>query len=93
MKKSTDKTFQTLGIKCIIFFIPLTNWLGHRTVSHNSWFETNKMILDKVLSDERATAYATTIDDINRRWSDCKECDWYKSKQTVLSEARFSMYW
>ena len=46
------------------------------------------MINDKVLSDERSTAYATTIGDINIEWSDCKDCDWYKSKQTILSEAR-----
>ena len=49
---------------------------------------TDRIILDKVLSDERTAAYATTIDDINRRWLNCKDCDWYKSKQTIMSEAR-----
>ena len=44
------------------------------------------MVPDKVLSDERSAAYATTIDDINRIWLECKECNWYKSKQTLLSE-------
>ena len=46
------------------------------------------MVLDKVLNDDRTAAYATTIDDINRKWLDCKECNWYKSKQTIMSEAR-----
>ena len=50
------------------------------------------MVLDKVLSDERTTAYASTIEDINKYWLDCKECNWYKSKQTVLSEVEFYMY-
>ena len=56
------------------------------------------MVLDKVLSDERTTAYATTIYDItfgltvkNSNVSDCKDCNWYKSKQTILSEARLSI--
>ena len=49
------------------------------------------MILDKVLSDERSTAYVTTIDDINDNWLDCKECDWFKSKETILSEASLSI--
>ena len=46
------------------------------------------MIRDKVLSDEKTTAYATTIDDVNYWWSDCKDCNWYKSRQTILSEVR-----
>ena len=61
---------------------------GERTFSHDSWGETDKMILDKVLTDERTTAYATTIEDINRWWLECKECNWYKSEQSILSEAR-----
>ena len=52
--------------------------------------EYERRILDKVLSDERTTAYVSTIDDINRRWLDCKECNWYKSKQTILSEVQLS---
>ena len=61
---------------------------GERTFSHDSWGEMNKMVLDKVLSDERSTAYVTTIDDINRWWLECKECNWYKSRQSILTEAR-----
>ena len=64
---------------------------GERTFSHDSWGESNKMVLDKVLSDERSAAYATTIDDINRIWLECKECNWYKSEQSILSEARISI--
>ena len=48
----------------------------------------DKMIQEKVLSDERTFAYASTIDYIIDLYSDCKECDWYKSEQTILSEAR-----
>ena len=64
---------------------------GQRTFSHDSWGETEKMILDKVLTNERTTAYATTINDINRWWLECKECNWYKSKQSILSEARLTI--
>ena len=64
---------------------------GTRTVSYDSWRETDKMILDKVLTDERTTAYASTIEDINTWWSDCKDCNWYKSEQNILSEARLSI--
>ena len=74
-------------ILCIVH-ISLITCSGERTVSHDSWGEADKMILDKVLTDERTAAYATTIDDINQWWLDCKECNWYKSKQTILSEAR-----
>ena len=50
------------------------------------------MVEDKVLSDERSTtAYANDIGYINRWWLDCKECNWFKSKQTILSEARLSI--
>ena len=64
---------------------------GERTFSHDSWGERNKMVLDKVLTDERSAAYATTIEDINRWWLECKECNWYKSEQSILSEARISI--
>ena len=69
----------------------LITFSGERTVSPDSWGEMNKLILDKVLSDERSAAYATTIDDINRIWLECKECNWYKSEQSILSEARISI--
>lgn len=68
--------------------IYLVTCSGKRTVSLDTWPETKKMILDKVLSDERTTAYASTIDDINRRWLDCKECNWYKSDQGLNGQAR-----
>ena len=61
---------------------------GPRTASADSWNEMDRMVMDKVLSDERSTAYATTIEDINRIWLECKECNWYKSEQSILSEAR-----
>ena len=50
-----------------------------------------KMVLDKVLSDERTYAYASDIEDITYWWSDCKDCNWYKSRDMVLSEARLSI--
>ena len=59
-----------------------------RTDSPTSLPDTYKMVKNKVLSNERSYAYATTIDDINEWWLDCKECDWYKSEQSILSEAR-----
>ena len=65
--------------------------LGKRTFSQESQVQTDKMVLDKVLSDDRTAAYVTSIDDINRRWLDCKECNWYKSKQTILSEVRLQI--
>ena len=65
--------------------------LAQRTVSHDSWSETDKMVLDKVLTDERSTAYVTDIDDINNFWLECKECNWYKSKQSILSDVRLSI--
>ena len=62
--------------------------IAKRIFSQDSQAETDKVVLDKVLNDDRTAAYATTIDDINRKWLDCKECNWYKSQQTILSEAR-----
>ena len=61
---------------------------GERTVSHDGWGFTQKVVQDKVLSDERSTAFVTTIEDINRWWLECKECNWYKSRQSILTEAR-----
>ena len=71
--------------QCYTYF---TNCSGERTVSHDSWGQADKFILDKVLTDERSAAYASTIEDINIWWLECKECNWYKSKQTILTEAR-----
>ena len=47
-----------------------------------------KIVFDKVLSDERTFAYATEPKDIKDWWLNCKECNWYKSDQTILSEER-----
>ena len=95
MKTSDYETYRILGIIIIInvniLHISPINCSGERTISHDSGGERNKFTLDKVLTDERSAASATTIADINRFWLDCKECNWYKSKQTILSEARLSI--
>ena len=39
----------------------------------------------------QSTQYASTVDDINYWYLDCKECNWYKSKQSILSEARLTI--
>ena len=91
MKTSDYEPYRILGIIIInvnIVHFSLMTCSGKRTVSHDSWAGTDKMILDKVLTEERSAAYATSIDDINLWWLDCKECNWYKSKQTILSGAR-----
>ena len=72
----------------LIFYISQITCSGERTISHDSWGEMFKFIQDKVLTDERSAAYASTIENINRLWLDCKECNWYRSKQTILTEAR-----
>ena len=64
----------------------LMNSLGILQKDH--WDDTLKVIQDKVLSDERTAA--TTISHINRWWSNCKDCDWYKSTDPVLTEAILS---
>ena len=55
--------------------------------SSDNWKVTDMLILDKVLSDKRSAAYATTIDDINSYWlDDCKDCGdwhWHKSEETI----------
>ena len=61
---------------------------GKRSISHASTVKTNNDILEKVLNDERKFAYITDIPDIEENWLDCKECNWYKSKETILSEGR-----
>ena len=73
----------------------MINSLAKRTFSPQSNAEISTerimMYLDKVLSDERSSAYVTDIQDINRLLLDCKECNWYKSKQMILSEVRLSI--
>ena len=94
MKTSDYEAYRILGIILInvnILHISPITCSGERTVSHDSWGQADKFILDKVLTDERSAAYASTISDINSWWLDCKECNWYKSKQTILSEARLSI--
>ena len=90
MKTSDYELYQNLGIiSCVhIVHISLITCSADRTVSHDTFLEYWRMILDKVLSDERSAAYATLIADINLNLLDCKNCNWYKSKQTILSEAR-----
>ena len=70
------------------FIISLITCSGGRTFSLKFWGQTSKMILDKVLSDERTMAFAMTIDHINKYFLDCKECNWFKSEQSILPEAR-----
>ena len=69
---------------------PIT-YSGKRTFSYDSRRETEYEIMTKVMSDERTTAYVTDIADINKYWLGCKECNWYKSEQNILSEARISI--
>ena len=88
----------------VVTFSIHKNCSGKRTIvyggvgsleSHDPWGDTNKIVQDKVLSDKRSAAFATTIWEIENGpfgmgwWSDCNDCDWYKSERTVLSEARF----
>ena len=92
MKNSDYEAYRILGMIIInVNIISLITCSGERTNSHDSWGECDHFIQDKVLSDERSAAYASDIADINRWWLDCKECNWYKSKQTILSEARLSI--
>ena len=57
-------------------------------LSSDSELSHRMMIFNKVLSDERSFAYASAIHEINRYWLGCKECNWYKSEQIILSEVR-----
>ena len=86
MKNSDIELYRILGmlLKCILLIVHYDNFfLAQRTFTHDSWSETNKMVLDKVLSDERSTAYITDIQDINKWWLEYKESNWYKSKQMI----------
>ena len=85
---NTRNKYQIYYLILFIFHISVTSFSGMRTVSYNSWIETERTILDKVLSNERSTAFAATINVINSYLLDCKECNWYKSRETILSEAR-----
>ena len=44
--------------------------------------------MDKVLSDERTYAYGSDPKDMKGRWSDF---NWFKSTETILSEARLKI--
>ena len=76
-----------MNIICVCF--TEISHAGKRTFSPGSWSENGKIVLDKVLSDERTFAYATDPGDIKDWWLNCKECNWYKSDQTIMSEERF----
>ena len=93
MKTSPYELYRILGMMLNVNIVHISRITcsGKRTVSHDSWGEMDKMVLDKVLTDERSVAYASSINDINYWWLDCKECNWYKSKQTILSEVRLSI--
>ena len=68
-------------------------FLGQRsiTIVHpnpiSAVLNQDKMILDKVLNDDRKTALVETVMIINDYWLDCQECNWYKS-EAVFREAR-----
>ena len=87
MKTSEYEPYQILGIIININFlhISLMTCSGERTL-----FDMER-VLDKVLSDERTAALVTTIEDIRKYRLLCKDCDWYKSDETILSEARLSL--
>ena len=89
MKTSPYELYRILGIMLNVNIVHISRITcsGKRTVSHNKYEEMDKMVLDKVLSDERTTAFVTSILYINNEWLNCKECNWFKSKQTILSEA------
>ena len=93
MKTSPYELYRILGMMLNVNIVHISRITcsGKRTVSHKKYEEMDKMVLEKVLSDERTTAYASTIEEIIRRWSDCKDCNWYKSTQTIFSEARLSI--
>ena len=87
MKTSDYEPYRILGMMYVLFVNnSLITCSGKR--SRFGWTGTGTIILNEVLSDERTFAYVTSIDDINRWWSDCKDCNWYKSRETILSEAR-----
>ena len=90
-KTSDYEPYRILGMNylLLIFHFIQINCSGKRTVSHNSGAGTRKAVLEKVLSNERTTAYASDIIDIKSKFSDCKDCNWYKSRQTIFREARF----
>ena len=89
MKTSDYELYRILGIMLNVNIVHISRITcsGKRTVSHNKFEEMDKMVLEKVLSDERTTAFVTSILYINVEWLNCKECNWFKSKQTFLSEA------
>ena len=86
----TDQTNHQEHVRTcpILIYNVVVNCSVEKTICHDSWAEADQFVLDKVLTDERATAYASTIEDINTWWLECEECNWFKSKQTILSEAR-----
>ena len=87
MKFSNNDIYRKLYMRTDVF---------HYDNSKSPWEDTLKIVQDKVLSDQRSAAFAATIIDIKEApfgkqfWSNCKGCEnWYKSQQTILSEARY----
>ena len=66
-------------------------FVGERTFTPKSVSEMDKMVMDKVLSDERTHAYATTVKEFtdDSRFLGCKNCKWYKSDETFMAEVRY----
>ena len=104
MNSLTTSILQAINYKffSLVFFFGLLsiNPSGWRTYVFPDdiyrWEKTRKIVLDKVFSDQRSAAFAATIIDIKEApygaqwWSNCKGCEyWYKSEQTILSEARY----
>ena len=90
MKASEYEPYRILGIIININFlhISLMTCSGERTLFDRG---DGERVLVKVLSDERTAAFVTTIEEIRNYWLLCKDCDWYKSDETILSEARLSL--
>ena len=84
-------TLTTLSIAWVF----LITCSGKRTVSPDHFEKKQKLVIEKVLKEERTHAFATTIDYINTYWKSCKHCTWYKSDDTIVSEVRFlaSIHW
>ena len=85
------------GQRTIVYFSGPRMNNKHGESVRDPWEATNNIVQEKVLSDKRSAAFATTISVIKGSfgpyrdgwWLDCKDCDsWYKSERTVLSEAR-----
>ena len=88
MRISDYKPYQILGMifKMILKIISLTTCTGKRSISHTDWQETRRSVFNQVLTDERTTAFASDIYEMERQFLDCKECNWYKSNEAILRD-------